>query len=735
MSSSSATQSSLSRYRPVVLTIVAGALACSTYYLYTTFSAKPTRPLHRSNAIHRTNATHRRRRAPAPEHALQEPGPEVDANSLGIDGTVEQDPIERLGVAGESGSAEALDATAGDASVYIGDGAETVAGTEVAADYTEIPTNGTGHPIPKRNREGQHLKQLLYYIAEEQCRQDAYVHRGVSCNSCDMKPIRGIRYRCSNCADFDLCSECEFADRHPKTHIFYKVKVPAPFFGNPRQIQPVAYPGKPERIDRSIRSLSHELRKHFMSITTYEPHEIDALYDQFTCLADWDWEEDPSKIKMGISRRAFDKVFIPHTTLSPPKPNLLYDRMFSFYDTNNDGLIGFEEFLTGIACVHSKGQTDDKLRKVFDGYDIDGDGFVSRKDFLRMFRAYYAIQKEITHDLLAVQEEEYSVTNQMAVILSSQPLSAVFKEPISPPSPRGLPVSKHTDLFGERRSDLNTIQEDSVDTGDREEIIANAATYRNGFDSAWPDETPSDTFGNSDAVRERRRRRQFYTDEEEGLPMRDSDGGETADLEEVFGQSDERLPQTDTQSSSKPNHEESVLEDSSTTPTHGKSSLPIMDRYRGYEFPEAEKDIGSEILYQVTQQGLNELLDAIFKEKEDLAMEVAQTAEERKMWRKEIKAIEKNLKEDSKLSKTDVPTSDHSDEDSGSAESDGSSDHSHDHIGIAASSAIAEVEGHIQQQSLKRFTSANLVPPWLKAPQPSLLLIPPKNWNRHRAVA
>jgi hypothetical protein len=276
---------------------------------------------------------------------------------------------------------------------------------------------------------------------------------------------------------------------------------------------------------------------------------------------------------------------VPHTAISAPKPNLLYDRMFSFYDTNNDGMIGFEEFLKGVACVHSKGQANNKLRKVFDGYDIDGDGFVSRKDFLRIFRAYYAIQKEITHDLLAVQEEELMVMNSMEAIMTSQPLSAVFTEPIMSQSDRGPPDSKLADQYGERRSNFSAIRETSEDVGNHEEVVGNP----------WRQST-GDT---GQALRERWRRREFYTDEEEGFSIQEPNG-----------------PQSPTDSE----HIESE--------TAGASDSS--------QFPEAEKDFGREILYQVTQQGLNELLDAIFKEKEDLALEVEQTKDERGRWIIEI---------------------------------------------------------------------------------------------------
>lgn len=93
-------------------------------------------------------------------------------------------------------------------------------------------------------KENQNLLNLLYLIAEDQSKRDSFVHRGVTCNSCNCVPIRGIRYRCANCIDFDLCETCEALDSHPKTHLFYKVRIPAPFLGNPRQAQTPWYPGR-----------------------------------------------------------------------------------------------------------------------------------------------------------------------------------------------------------------------------------------------------------------------------------------------------------------------------------------------------------------------------------------------------------------------------------------------------------------------------------------------------------
>jgi hypothetical protein len=58
------------------------------------------------------------------------------------------------------------------------------------------------------------------------------------------------------------------------------------------------------------------------------------------------------------------------------------------------------------------------------------------------------------------------------------------------------------------------------------------------------------------------------------------------------------------------------------------------------EIPDAERDAGKEILYQVTQQAFNELLDTLFKKKEDLAVRAAETKEQREKYRQYLDSFE-----------------------------------------------------------------------------------------------
>ena len=59
---------------------------------------------------------------------------------------------------------------------------------------------------------------------------DPYQHPGILCDHCN-SPIIGIRYKCGNCEDFDLCEFCESQRTHDEEHIFLKVRKPCPNIG------------------------------------------------------------------------------------------------------------------------------------------------------------------------------------------------------------------------------------------------------------------------------------------------------------------------------------------------------------------------------------------------------------------------------------------------------------------------------------------------------------------------
>lgn len=644
-----------------------------------------------------------------------------------------------------------------------------------AEDVEGVLEEMNGEQQPRSGN--QTLMDLLYRIAEDQARRDGYIHRGVSCNSCGMIPIQGVRYRCSNCIDFDLCETCESMQLHNKTHLFYKVRIPAPTLGSPQQAQPVWYPGKPMVMPSA---LPRPLAQRLTMETKFENAVLDALWDQFRCLASIEWSNDPNGLGWAIDRKTFDLCFVPNGSVRPPPPGLIYDRMFAFYDTNRDGLIGFEEFLKGLASLNHE-SSHERLKRVFRGFDLDDDGFVERKDFLRMLRAYYALSKELTRDVVAGIDEEYLDNGIRDVILGSAPISSAFPgtNPTSQPSNTG--EGKRTNLEGDqeiiddigvlrengndgedllgvvgdaaevqefgrvtsrqprhrRRVELDILRaqmveidesdDDSTDEADSDDDADGTESDRSASSQAgsddgsadgqtgpsdhdanaeqpsevdgyaredynhdeddWPPEyvTPEDVeqaLGRQatiesitdpserkkvrrastrrqveedketnrrraieireEGIRNRWARRRFYIDEENGAGPPDGYDSED-DLPEEEDEENYRPPSPRSRSSSKVRFEDDLDADYDTrsNPSTSSRSIVVGERWGGFVVPEAERDAGREILYQHVQQGLNELLDPIFKPKEDLIMEARQTKAERKKWAQEIEEYTK----------------------------------------------------------------------------------------------
>jgi len=325
--------------------------------------------------------------------------------------------------------------------------------------------------------------------------------------------------------------------------------------------------------------------------------EVEALYEQFKCLAATEYPNDPYRIGGAINRKTFDKCIYLSFSDRPPPPNLIYDRMFALYDTNNDGLIGFEEFILGLAALHTKPRLDDKWKRIFKGYDLDGDGFVERKDFLKMFRAYYALSKEHVQDIVARMEEEMIESGASTnVLLGSQPISAAF------PS---LSLEAHV---GAGKSD-----------GERNQDMFGNVVLPSGNDDMTQEEVErfrAETLGRDVFVAE-------GESPSQASPVARGEGEDIQDDEFRYALDSSLLADGDTLSDSENIPPAQEVQSVPAIKTTDVSFAGMDDGIDYYTIaPEAEEDVGNEVLYQVTQQGLNELLNMLFKVKEDGAAEV-----------------------------------------------------------------------------------------------------------------
>ncbi len=518
-------------------------------------------------------------------------------------------------------------------------GADSVAATDPSGSLR----SDEGTEFDPLDPDGQTLQRTLYHIAEDRARQEGVIHRGITCNGCDEKPIRGIRWHCANCVDFDLCSNCEATNSHYKTHIFYKIPVPAPYLGLPKQ-EPL-YPGKPHMMSPSIEP---SLRKRLVTETKMETEEIEALWDQFSCLAGTEWVDDPSKVGWALDRRAFNHAFVPRYNSFVAAPNLIYDRIFAYYDTDKNDLIGFDEWIKGIDGMHTN-DVQVKARIVFNGYDIDGDGYVSRKDILRIFRAFYAIEKEATRNYVAELTEDMSVRNALDTIRSSQPLGSAF-----PPNNMVASNTQGPGLRTKPQDDdshaIPVLKDSDTDVAGRDDILR--ATHLRNVMPGEMTQSEQDRI-----IADRWARREFYIDQEEGLTRPEG----IEDTEQAGEESNDQIEPNDgsntisgnerprwSRSSSRVRFQDDV--DAETRSNASTSSRPIGERWGGYEIPEPEKDLGKEVLYQITQQGFNELLNPLFQDKEDMAMDAHSTRSER---RKNATYIKETV-EKAEASKADI---------------------------------------------------------------------------------
>lgn len=588
---------------------------------------------------------------------------------------------------------------------------------------------------------GHNMLNLLYHIAREQAKQAGYVHRGVECNSCGACPILGVRYHCSNCFDYDLCETCEAKEVHIKTHVFYKVRIPAPSRGQIKVVSPKWYPGNPNVFPPS---LPRPLLERLKGEVSMDQPDIEGIYEQFKCLAGHQHDSDPAHLGMAIDRKAFDLFFIPSFSDRPSPANLIYDRIFAFYDANDDGVIDFLEFIRGITKLQDKSFMA-KLRRVFQGYDLDGDGYICRKDFLRLFRAYYDLSTQLNREMLHRHEDMDLEDDIRETVQGNHPISAAFG---------GNNFSGHLGRYGQDKvqganGDLEVatgpagvLQEDLEMSGDRTAAIGVASRegrmkhpfrsfrqepprddlllhvpYRNNevisianMDDAgeeelqgprppfhtygWPPIVPPDAhdirtalgadvpleeiddpvdrsrviFAQSQrfdaeyedrrqsarrrAVNDRWRRRHFYLDEEEGMkrPVGYAEPDSSDDDSDVL------LPETidssrrqslRSRSSSKVRFDDSAIDTDYETRSNASSrSMTQNERWGGHELSRPTLDVGADVLYGAVQQGFNELIDCLFREKEDLAMAAHSTRQQRTTWKKELDEYAENRDQD-----------------------------------------------------------------------------------------
>ena len=72
------------------------------------------------------------------------------------------------------------------------------------------------------------LKEIRDSLKANTVEEGSLVIHEFSCNNCKSPQIKGVRYKCFVCEDYDLCSTCEKSKHcfHSNCHVFLKIEYP-----------------------------------------------------------------------------------------------------------------------------------------------------------------------------------------------------------------------------------------------------------------------------------------------------------------------------------------------------------------------------------------------------------------------------------------------------------------------------------------------------------------------------
>lgn len=121
-------------------------------------------------------------------------------------------------------------------------------------------------------------------------------------------------------------------------------------------------------------SMNQKELQGYVAETNFTIEEIQAIWFHFRSISSLD--ETTNAINPEEFKNALGM-----------KNATLVDSLFKVFDSDNNGVIDFREFIFGLSVLSSKSSRNEKISFSFGIYDLDRDGEISRKELTDMLKA------------------------------------------------------------------------------------------------------------------------------------------------------------------------------------------------------------------------------------------------------------------------------------------------------------------------------------------------------------
>ena len=119
-------------------------------------------------------------------------------------------------------------------------------------------------------------------------------------------------------------------------------------------------------------TLDNQEAAELLRETNFTPKEIKRIHKRF--------------VRLDIHGRGYVTIH-DLATLPDVDKNPLGDRIWRILTKSGENSIDFKEFVKALATFNDKGNEEEKIKFLFNIYDIDGDGFVTKEELFVILKS------------------------------------------------------------------------------------------------------------------------------------------------------------------------------------------------------------------------------------------------------------------------------------------------------------------------------------------------------------